>query len=310
MKKLFVIFGIFAVAAMLWAENQTTSCESEYGTCFFELSDKALLTKCACYDERNFESTEAFPEDGSFTYTLPTEEWCQKKIESLCKISVHCSNDGGSCYLEKNDDYSCYCLGVGEKKTGKSSYFGEEGCNKLLVETCGSESPTLRKVCPEGILNECVSYFERIHNTCLDPIDIDEILDTPITYGPVTVHEFADCCRSEYWRNEYKREYDCMERFKTCADKECCVCTIQGDCGDSSEEDCYDFIEYPDSEEEDVDVDVDVDNVDKTNAEASTTAATPENTADGDSTRPATDSEAPAEDKERSKSDGCSMLFV
>lgn len=299
-KQLLIFIAMLALAMTLFAENETTSCESEYGTCFFELSDKALLTKCDCYDERDFEFTDAFPEDGG-TYTLPTEEWCQKKIESLCKISVHCSNDAGSCYLEKNDDYSCYCLGVGEKKTGKSSYFGEEGCNKLLVETCGSESPTLRKVCPEGILNECVSYFERIHNTCLDPIDIDEILDTPITYGPsVTVMEFVDCCNNEYWRNEYKREYDCMEKFKTCADKECCVCTIQVDCGDSSEEDCYDFIEYPDSEEEDVD---------KTNTEAPTDGAAKEDTADGDSATPLTD-EAPAENKENSKSDGCSLLFV
>ena len=286
--KLLIFAVIFAFSAMLLAENQTTSCESEYGTCSFELSDKAYRTDCVCYDERDFEFIDPFPEDGSFTYTLPTEEWCQKEIVDLCKISVSCSNDAGECYLEKNDDYSCYCLGGGDKKTGKTSYFGEEGCNELLVEICGSESPTLRKVCPEGILDECVSYFERIHNTCLDPIDIDEILDTPITYGYsalVTVAEFLHCCNDEYWRKEFKREYDCMERFRTCEDKECCICTVRGDCGDSSEEDCYDFIEYPDSDDVD-ETDADVDNLTNVNAL-------------DDSNK-----------KEKSKSDGCSMLFV
>ena len=37
---------------------------------------------------------------------------------------------------------------------------------------------------------------------------------------------------------------------------------------------------------------------------------TKEDTADGDTAAPATDSEAPAENKEESKSDGCSMLFI
>lgn len=197
----------------------------------------------------------------------------------MCKIPAQCSNDAGSCYLEKNDDYRCYCLGVGDKKTGKTSYFGEEGCNQLLVETCGSESPTLRKVCLEGILNECVSYFERIHNNCLDPIDIDEILDTPITYGYsalVTVAEFVDCCGNEYWRNEYKRESDCIETFDSCENKECCECTIQVGGEDSAEN---------------------AGSNDSTDTEAPTTGATPEDSAD-------------SVKKEESKSDGCSILFI
>ena len=227
-KKFLSFIAMLAVASMLSAENQTTSCESKYGTCSFELSDKDLRTNCVCYDERDFTFTDPFPEDGSFTDTLPTEEWCQKTIDDLCKIPAQCSNDAGSCDLEKNGDYNCYCLGVEETKTGTTNYFGEEGCNKLLVEMCGEGSPTLRKVCPKEILNECVSYFERIHNTCLDPIDINEILDTPITYGsPTTVEEFADCCNSEYWRKEYKRESDCIETFETCENKECCECTLQ-----------------------------------------------------------------------------------
>ena len=305
-KKLLIFIAIFAVTATLFAENETVSCESDYGTCSLERSDTKLEKHCFCHNGNEHYVSDPVIE--GFNDGPLTEEWCQTTIDNLCKkIDAKCSNEAGACNVNRAGEYKCYCSYVDGKKTG-SGYFGKEGCNEILVETCGSETPTPRKVCPEGILNECVSYFERIHNTCLDPIDIYEILDTPITYGLVTVHEFADCCRNEYWRNEYKREYDCMERFKTCADKECCVCTIQVDCGDSSEEDCYDFIEYPDSEEDDVD------NVDKTNAEAPTTAATPENTADGDFATPATGSETPAENKEESKeeskSDGCSMLFV
>ncbi|MBO7127351.1 hypothetical protein J6W78_07360 [bacterium] len=48
---------------------------------------------------------------------------------------------------------------------------------------------------------------------------------------------------------------------------------------------------------------------DAANTEAPTTGATPEDTTDGDSA-PATDSGSPAENKEESKSDGCSMLFI
>ena len=295
-RKLLIFITIFAVAAMLSAENQTTSCESDYGTCSLERSDKNLETHCFCHNGSEHYFSDPVIE--GFNDGPLTEKWCQATIDDLCKkIDAQCDNEAGTCEVNRNGDYKCSCYYVDGNKTG-SGYFGEKGCNEILVETCGTETPTPRKVCPEEILSECASYFERIKNTCSEePInDINEILDAPIDYSTessITIHEFADCCRSEYWRNEYKREYDCMERFKTCEDKECCVCTIQVDCGDSSEEDCYDFIEYPDSEEEDVD---------KTNTEVPTTGTTPEDTADG--------ATAPAENKEEKKSDGCSLLFV
>ncbi len=212
-----------------------------------------------------------------------TEEDCLAEIDNWCKkIPANCSNDAGACEVDKNGKYKCYCHYVDGKKTG-DGYFGEEGCNEILVETCGTEVPTPRKICAEEILNECIAYFERIKNTCSEePInDINEILDAPIDYSTessITVHEFADCCRSEYWRNEYKRESDCIETFDSCEDKECCECTIQVG-GDAA------------------------------NTETPTDGAVKEDTADGDSATPATD-EAPAENKEESKSDGCSMLFV
>ena len=286
-KKFLIFIAILAVAATLFAENETVSCESKYGTCSLERSEEKIFHNCVCSNGNGSDFYDPVIE--GFNDGPLTEKWCQSTIDDYCKkIPAQCSNEAGACELDKNGNYKCYCYYIEGEKTG-SGYFGEEECNEILVETCGTETPTPRKVCAEEILSECASYFERIKNTCSEePInDINEILDAPIDYSTessITIHEFADCCRSEYWRNEYKREYDCMERFKTCEDKECCVCTIQVDCGDSSEEDCYDFIEYPDSEEEDVD---------KTNTEAPADGAT-----------------APAENKEEKKSDGCSMLFV
>ena len=86
-------------------------------------------------------------------------------------------------------------------------------------------------------------------------------------------------------RNEKKASFECIEAAESCENKECCsTCNVGGE--DSAEED----------------------KEDAANTEAPTTGTTPEDTADGDSA-PATDPEAPAE-KEESKSDGCSMLFI
>lgn len=37
-KQLLIFIAMLALAMTLFAENQTTSCESKYGTCSFELS--------------------------------------------------------------------------------------------------------------------------------------------------------------------------------------------------------------------------------------------------------------------------------
>lgn len=278
-KKILIFIAMLALAMTLFAENETVSCESDYGKCSFELSGDTLSQNCVCSNGREFSGSDPVFEG----FTMLTEEDCLAEIDNWCKkIPANCSNDAGACEVDKNGKYKCYCHYVDGKKTG-DGYFGEEGCNEILVETCGTEVPTPRKICAEEILNECIAYFERIKNTCSEePInDINEILDAPIDYSTessITVHEFADCCRSEYWRNEYKRESDCIETFDSCEDKECCECTIQVG-GDAA------------------------------NTETPTDGAVKEDTADGDSATPATD-EAPAENKENSKSDGCSMLFV
>ena len=43
--------------------------------------------------------------------------------------------------MDNNGKYECYCHYVDGEKTG-DGYFGEEGCNEILVETCGTEAPT------------------------------------------------------------------------------------------------------------------------------------------------------------------------
>ena len=269
MKKSLIFIAMLVLATTLFAENESVSCESEFGTCSFELSDETLSQNCVCSNGREFSGSDPVFEG----FTLLTEEDCEYEIDRWCKkIAANCSNDAGACKVDENGKYECSCFYVDGKKTG-SGYFGEEGCNEILVEMCGSETPTPRKVCAEEILNECVSYFERIKNTCSEePInDINEILDAPIDYGysSITVLEFADCCSNESWRKEYKRESDCIETFDSCEDKECCECTIQvgGDADDTA------------------------------NTEAPTTGTTPEDTTDDDK-------------QEESKSDGCSMLFI
>ncbi|MBR4531962.1 hypothetical protein IKO70_06105 [bacterium] len=276
MSKKFFVFIAIAVTATLFAENETVSCESDYGKCSFELSGETLSQNCVCSNGREFSGSDPVFEG----YTMVTEEGCLSEIDNWCKkIPANCSNDAGACEVDKNGKYKCYCHYVKGQKTG-DGYFGEEGCNEILVETCGTETPTPRKVCAEEILNECVSYFERIKNTCSEePInDINEILDAPIDWGysSLTVLEFADCCSNEYWRKEYKRESDCIETFDSCENKECCECTIQVGGEDSAEN---------------------AGSNDSTDTEAPTTGATPEDSADGVK-------------KEEGKSDGCSMLFI
>ena len=283
-EKLLIFIAMLALAMTLFAE--TLDCQSELGRCMYELLDDSFTKECFCLDGIGTSEMETPSENGTFDFTLPTKEECLAEIENICKnAGTKCKNESGSCSVKRNGDYECYCDYVDGKKTG-NGYFGQEGCTAVLEKECGTGLPTPRKVCQEKILNECVSYFKRIKNNCSkEPVNIEEILDTPIdasdysTESAVTAHEFADCCRSEYWRNEYKRESDCIETFDSCEDHECCECTIQVG-GDAA------------------------------NTEAPTDGAAKEDTADGDSATPATDSEAPAENKEESKSDGCSMLFI
>ena len=288
-KKFLIFIAMLAVAAILWAENQTISCESKYGTCSLERSEEKIFHNCVCSNGNGSDFYDPVIE--GFNDGPLTEKWCQSTIDDYCKkIPAQCYNEAGACELDKNGNYKCHCHYIEGEKTG-SGYFGEEECNEILVELCGTETPTLRKVCAEEILNECASYLERIKNNCSkEPVnDINDILDLPINGGSgsvelgITLLDFADCCRSEYWRNEYKKQSDCLETYETCENQECCVCTAMM-LGDGSSETA--------------------DTGDSGPADSATDSGDTEN-----SEAPADGAAAPAE-KEESKSGGCSMLFV
>ena len=277
MKKSLVLVAMLALATTLFAETEMVSCESDLGKCTYTLSDDSFSKNCVCRDETEFNDYE----DGTIESTLPTDDECDAELKKVCKdAGIKCENEKGKCTVKPNGEYECVCTNFQFHPAG-NGIFSEEGCNEILAEVCENETMTARKVCKEEeIRNACVSYFEKIKNTCFEPInDIDDILDAPLDYSDLTAHEIANCCQNEEYRNEYKTEFDCLEASGTC---NACV-DMPFDEGEEGKGDAA-------------------------NTEAPTTGATPEDTADGDSA-PATDSVAPAE-KEESKSDGCSMLFI
>ncbi len=278
MKKLLAILAMLAVATTLFAETEMVSCESDLGKCTYTLSDDSFSKNCICRDETEFNDYE----DGTVESTLPTDDECDAELEKVCKdAGIKCENEKGKCTVKPNGEYECVCTNFQFHPAG-NGIFSEEGCNEILAEVCENETMTARKVCKEEeIRNACVSYFEKIKNTCFEPInDIDDILDAPLDYSDLTAHEIANCCQNEEYRNEYKTEFERLEASGTC-----------NTCVDMP----YD--EGEDGKGDAANTDV-----------AGNGSASAEDTADGDSA-PATDSEAPTE-KEESKSDGCSMLFI
>ena len=283
MKKSLFLVAMLAVATTLFAETEMVSCESDLGKCTYTLSDESFSQECVCRDGSEISEAGMPSEGGSVESTLPTEDECDAELEKVCKdAGIKCENEKGKCTVKPNGEYECVCTNFQFHPAG-NGIFSEEGCNEILAEVCENETMTARKVCKEEeIRNACVSYFEKIKNTCFEPInDIDDILDAPLDYSDLTAHEIANCCQNEEYRNEYKTEFDCLEASGTC---NTCV-DMPFDEGEEGKGDAA-------------------------NTEAPTTGTTPEDTADGDSAAPATDSEAPAENKEESKSDGCSMLFI
>ena len=224
-------------------------------------------------------------EGGSVESTLPTDDECDAELEKVCKnAGIKCENEAGTCTIKPNGEYQCSCIGIDDLSSG-TGIFGENGCKDILEENCGTEAATPRTICTDsGIFNACVSYAQTFANTCYEPLtdeEIEALLDVPAE-SDVTARSIAQCCQDESMRNEYKTSFDCVKAAESCENKECCsACNVGGE--DSAE------------------------TGDKTPADGETQT---EDTADGDSAAPATDSEAPAENKEESKSDGCSMLFV
>ena len=79
---------MLALAMTLFAENETVSCESEYGKCSFELSDETLSQNCVCSNGREFSGSDPVFE----RFTPMTEKDCEyeidrwrKKIPANCK---------------------------------------------------------------------------------------------------------------------------------------------------------------------------------------------------------------------------------
>lgn len=308
MKKSLIFIAMLALATTLFAENEKMSCESELGTCNYEISEEEhrFVQECICstgyrvFDSRPIE--EAF---------MPAnEEECVEKLdEEICKgAPFYCENEAGWCLTADDNHYKCNCIGVGVK-TGVNEDFSAEGCTAALETECGTEVATPRTICTDSeIFNACVSYETTFTNTCFEPVteeEIETILDTPVNSGGREgglAEDIANCCRLESMRNIYKNKFECVEAADACENKECCeTCDVRlaymGEEG-ASEGDGDVIAPAPEDE-------------DTSNTEAPTDGETQtEDTADGDSAAPATDSEAPAENKEKSKSDGCSILFV
>ena len=49
-KKLLIFVVILTSVTAIFAENEKVSCESDYGTCSLERSDKDLETHCFCHN--------------------------------------------------------------------------------------------------------------------------------------------------------------------------------------------------------------------------------------------------------------------
>ena len=287
MKKSLIFIAVFAVVTTLFAEIETMTCESEEGTCVYELDGTVFHEYRTCdggtYDKINNNSNSA---------AMPRELDCSQNIDAdvYCKAgNFSCENDAGRCHVDQHG-YGCSCWvvwsanGAVEGAYTGTVEFVEESCKSKLVEICGTEPATAREVCEDQeILNQCISYIKTFADGCFEPFtdeDIEEILDQQAYgYNREWSHQLAYCCQMEQQRKDFQKNLEC---FENCQDDNCCdTCGINP--------------VYHEDE-------------DAANTEAPTTGTTPEDTA-GDTAVPVTD-EAPAENKEESKSDGCSLLFI
>ena len=286
MKKFFAFAAMLAVSPLVFAGTDVVSCESDLGKCTYTLSDESFSQECVCRDGSGISEAS----DLTSEYALPTDDECDAELEKVCKnAGIKCENEAGTCTIKPNGEYQCSCFGIDDLSSG-TGIFGENGCKNILEENCGTNAATLRTICTDPeIFNACVSYEKTFANTCFEPVsdeELEAILDVPVE-NDVTAREISWCCQDDSVRNEKKTSFECIESAESCENKECCsACNVGGE--DSAE----------------------TGDKTPTDGEAPTTGTTTEDTADGDSAAPATDTEAPAENKEESKSDGCSMLFV
>jgi len=317
MSKKFLIFtAMLALATTLFAENEKMSCESELGTCNYEISEEEhrFVQECICstgyrvFDSRPIE--EAF---------MPAnEEECVEKLdEEICKgAPFYCENEAGWCLTSNDDHYTCDCIGVIGVKTGVNQNFSAEGCTAVLEKECGTEIATPRTICTDSeIFNACVSYETTFTNTCFESVteeEIETILDTPVNSGGREgglAEDIANCCQNESMRNVYKTKFECVEAAGSCENKGCCeTCDVQlayvGEEG-AGESDGDVISPAPDDEADTDKTEIPGDTGDSEPTDGVTDSGDTEN-----SEAPADGATAPAENKEEKKSDGCSLLFV
>ncbi len=291
MKKTLIFVAIVIAAATLFAE--TVTCESKMGTCTYEISKGNYSESCLCRDGSGIGGG---GNDGSMPTALPTEEECLVNLEKHCKdAGFKCENEAGECIIEQYNEYFCRCKGVWSANGAvEGGYHGtaefneetseKENCDRL-VEICGTEPATVRDVCEDQeILNQCINYVKTFAAGCYEPLtdeDVEEILDSPSYYYDYAHAQgmpgsVPGCCQESELRKEYQTHLECLEN---CKDDNCC-------------ETCH--VKLVPHDDEDADA---------ANTEAPTTGATPEDKADDNTA-------TPAENKEESNSDGCSLLFI
>ena len=300
MKKSLILIAMLAmpaIATTLFAE--TRSCESDLGKCTYELTADSFSRDCTCRDGSGIGEAELPSEGGTVESTLPTKEECEAELQDICgDAGIVCENKAGECEMEQNGEYTCWCKGIEEYKDGAGT-FSDEGCNAALVEHCGTEPATARTICTDSeIFEVCLTYAKSFTNTCYEPLTDEEMeaaLDLPAETNSTTA-ALAICCQDEEYRDDwFKESFECLEAAESCENKECC-------------ETCDVFVFEDEKEGSD---DVIAPAPEDGDTDAGNTEDPVEDAIDnGDGSAAPTDGTETTGEKEESKSDGCSMLFI
>ena len=297
MKKSLILIAMLAIATTLFAETQ--SCESDLGKCTYELTADSFSRDCTCRDGSGIGEAELPSEGGTVESTLPTKEECEAELEDVCgDAGIVCENKAGECEMEQDGDYTCWCFGIEEYKDGTGT-FSDEGCNTVLVESCGTEPATARTICTDSEIFEiCLTYAKSFTDACYEPLTNEEMeaaLDLPAETNSTTA-ALAICCQDEDYRDDwFKESFECLEAAESCENKECC-------------ETCDVFVFEDEKEGSD---DVIAPAPEDGDTDAGNTEDPVEDAIDnGDGSAAPTDGTETTGEKEESKSDGCSMLFI
>ena len=304
MKNSLIFIAMLAIATTLFAEDNTISCESDLGKCTYTISADSFNRECTCRDNTGFADAEIPPEGGTVESTLPTKEECEAELEDVCgNADILCENEAGECQMEPNGEYNCGCYGIVDGyHSGSSASADEESCNAVLVEHCGTEAATANTLCstdPE-IFEICLSYAKSFTEACYEPLTDEEMeaaLDLPAETNDTTA-ALAVCCQDEEIRDGwFKESFECLEAVESCENKECCkTCNV------------FVLEESTDEKDDEVIAPAPEDG----DADAGDTEVPTDGTVDnGDgSAAPTDDGTETTGEKEESKSDGCSMLFI